>query len=102
MLFRIVLAPIFAVMDQLIDLQVDGLDKWILYKFGPKNKYPSTSAVPNAVSVAEIETAKSKFRIFINIIAIFLLVGACFYLLQYAKAARAKHEAKVLEELKKH
>jgi hypothetical protein len=69
----------------LILLKVDTLDRWILCKFGPKNKYANSAAVPKTVSRAEIENAKSKFRIALNITAIILLVGTASYLIHYAK-----------------
>ncbi len=56
-----------------------------MFKFGPKNKYASTDAVPKTVSRAEIENAKSKFRIMINIVAIVALVTTASYLIHVAK-----------------
>ncbi len=41
------------------DYKVDTLDRRILYKFGPKNKYANSAAVPKTVSRAEIENASS-------------------------------------------
>ena len=68
-----------------IFLQVDTLDSWILYKFGPKGKYSTLASVPKVVSRAEIESAKSKFRIFINIIAIVMLIVTATYLVSGAR-----------------
>ena len=65
--------------------QVDTLDSWILYKFGPKGKYPTHASVPKLVSRAEIESAKSKFRIFINLVAIVTLVVTATYLVYGAR-----------------
>ena len=73
--------------------QVDGLDRWILHKFGPKNKYASSAAVPKTVSRAEIESAKSKFRIVINILAIVALVMTAYLLIHNAKVNQTYYTA---------
>ena len=72
-------------LNSLMFFQVDTLDSWILYKFGPKGKYPTHASVPKLVSRAEIESAKSKFRIFINLLAIATLIVTATYLVYGAR-----------------
>ena len=42
--------------------KVDKLDRWIVYKFSPKGKFASPGAVPERVTNAELDRAKSKYE----------------------------------------
>lgn len=70
------------------DHQTSNFDKWVLSKFGPKGRYASSAEVPSYVRKMEMDNAKSRGRIVLNLLMMAATLAASFYLLGVGRVRR--------------
>ena len=70
--------------------KLSKLDKWILVKFGPQGRYKTADDVPLHVGRIELDNAKSRARIALNLCCIAAGLLAAFCTVQYGKLKRAR------------